>query len=52
MTPDEIAVALAVRKKMASYYLQVAARKLGAKNPVHAVAIAVESGMVIPKDGA
>ena len=50
MTADEIAVLLAVSKRMARYYLHVAARKLGARNLVHAVALAVESGMVILKD--
>lgn len=52
MSADEISVALAVTKNMARYYLHVAARKLGARNPVHAVTLAVESGVVIPKDGA
>ena len=51
-TADEIAAALAVSKSTARYYLHVAARKLGAKNLVHAVTLAVESGIVIPKGDA
>jgi LuxR family transcriptional regulator, quorum-sensing system regulator SdiA len=45
-TADEMAVALDVSKSMAQHYLRVAARKLGARNRVHAVAIAVELGLV------
>ncbi len=43
-TADEMAVELAVSKSMALHYLRVAARKLGARNRVHAVAIAVRMG--------
>lgn len=45
-TADEIAVALNVRKGTAVYYLRVATRKLGARNRVHAVAIAVHRGLI------
>jgi len=45
-TADEIATALNVSKSMAQHYLRVAARKLGARNRVHAVAIAVRMGLV------
>jgi DNA-binding CsgD family transcriptional regulator len=43
---DEIAFVLEVRKDEAAYYLRVAARKLKARNRVHAVAIAVRAGLV------
>ena len=43
---DEIAAALKVSQGMAHHYLRVAARKLGARNRVHAVAIAVRDGLV------
>jgi len=43
---DEIATALGVSQSMAHHYLRVAARKLGARNRVHAVAIAVRMGLV------
>ena len=43
-TADEMAVALGVSKSMALHYLRVAARKLGARNRVHAVAIADTHG--------
>jgi DNA-binding CsgD family transcriptional regulator len=33
---------------MALHYLRVAARKLGARNRVHAVALAVRSGLIKP----
>jgi DNA-binding CsgD family transcriptional regulator len=33
---------------MAMHYLRVAARKLGARNRVHAVAIAVRKGLIKP----
>ena len=46
---DEIAASLATSKSMAQHYLRVAARKLGARNRVHAVALAVEFGIVKPK---
>ncbi len=47
-TADEIAVALGVSKSLATHYLRVAARKLGARNRVHAVAIAVHKGLIKP----
>ncbi len=47
-TADEIAAALNVSKSVATHYLRVAARKLGARNRVHAVAIAVRTGLVKP----
>ena len=43
---DEIAAALNVSQGMAHHYLRVAARKLGARNRVHAVAVAVRNGLV------
>jgi LuxR family transcriptional regulator len=43
---DEIAQALDVSKSMALHHLRVATRKLGGRNRVHAVAIAVETGLV------
>jgi DNA-binding CsgD family transcriptional regulator len=49
-TADEMAIALDMSKSAAQYYLRVAARKLGARNRVHAVAIAVELGLVKPSD--
>ena len=45
---DEIALALDVSKSIAQHYLRVAARKLGARNRVHAVAIAVRMGLIDP----
>ena len=48
-TADEIAVFLGVSKSMAMHYLRVAARKLGARNRVHAVAIAVRKGLIKPR---
>ncbi len=48
---DEIAVELGVSKSMAQHFLRVATRKLGARNRVHAVAIAVQSGLIKPSDG-
>ncbi len=45
---DEIAAVLGVSKSMAMHYLRVAARKLGARNRVHAVAIAVRKGLIKP----
>ena len=45
-TAEEIATALKVSQSMAHHYLRVAARKLGARNRVHAVAIAVRNGLV------
>jgi DNA-binding CsgD family transcriptional regulator len=39
-TADEIASALGVSQSMANHYLRMVARKLGARNRVHAVAIA------------
>jgi LuxR family transcriptional regulator len=51
-TADEIAIALDVSKSMAQHYLRVAARKLGARNRVHAVAIAVRLGLIeVPGGG-
>lgn len=47
-TADEMAVALGVSKSMALHYLRVAARKLGARNRVHAVAIAIQKGLIKP----
>ena len=47
-TADEIAAALGVSKSVALHYLRVAARKLGARNRVHAVAIAVRNGLIKP----
>lgn len=46
---EEIAITLGVSKSMAMHYLRVAARKLGARNRVHAVAIAVRKGLIKPK---
>jgi DNA-binding CsgD family transcriptional regulator len=43
---EEIATGLKVSQSMAHHYLRVAARKLGARNRVHAVAIAVRKGLV------
>ena len=43
---DEIASELKVSQSMAHHYLRVAARKLGARNRVHAVAIGVRKGLV------
>ena len=43
---DEIASELNVSQSMAHHYLRVAARKLGARNRVHAVAIAVRKALV------
>jgi LuxR family transcriptional regulator len=47
-TADEIAVALNVRKGTAVHYFRVATRKLGARNRVHVVAIAVRQGLIEP----
>ena len=47
-TADEIAAALGVSKSVALHYLRVAARKLGARNRVHPVAIAVRNGLIKP----
>ena len=47
-----MAIALDMSKSAAQYYLRVAARKLGARNRVHAVAIAVELGLVKPRTAA
>ena len=47
---DEMAAALVMSKSMAQHYLRVASRKLGARNRVHAVALAVEMGLVKPKE--
>jgi DNA-binding CsgD family transcriptional regulator len=48
---DEMAAALGVGRGMAQHYLRVAARKLGARNRVHAVAIAVRMGLIKPSGG-
>jgi len=48
---DEIAAALKVSQGMAHHYLRVAARKLGARNRVHAVAVAVRNGLVTVTGG-
>ncbi len=45
-TANEIASILRVSHSMAHHYLRIAARKLGARNRVHAVAIAVRMGLV------
>ena len=45
-TADEIAIALNVRKGVAIHYLRIATRKLGARNRVHAVAIAIRQGLI------
>ncbi len=37
-----------ISKSIAQHYLRVAARKLGARNRVHAVAIAVRMGLIDP----
>jgi DNA-binding CsgD family transcriptional regulator len=48
---DEIALALGVSKSIAQHHLRVAARKLGARNRVHAVAMAVAMGLIEPWGG-
>jgi DNA-binding CsgD family transcriptional regulator len=48
---DEIALALSVGQGMAHHYLRLAARKLGARNRVHAVAVAVRNGLIQPTGG-
>ena len=48
---DEIAAALNVSQGMAHHYLRVAARKLGARNRVHAVAVAVRNKLIEPTGG-
>jgi DNA-binding CsgD family transcriptional regulator len=48
---DEMAVALGTSKSMAQHYLRVATRKLGARNRVHAVAIAVRDGLIKSSGG-
>jgi LuxR family quorum sensing-dependent transcriptional regulator len=48
---DEIAIELGVSKSLAQHYLRVAARKLGARNRVHAVAIAVRLRLIDPSRG-
>ena len=50
-TADEIATELGVSKGIAQHYLRVAARKLGARNRVYAVAIAVRSRLIKPSGG-
>ena len=46
LSADEIADALGVSQSMAHHYLRVAARKLAARNRVHAVAIAVRTALI------
>ena len=48
---EEIAEELDVSKSMAQHYLRVAARKLEARNRIHAVAIAVRMGLIETKGG-
>ena len=48
---EELSAELGVSKSTAVYYLRVAARKLGARNQVHAVAIVVRMGLVDPSRG-
>jgi DNA-binding NarL/FixJ family response regulator len=48
---DEMAQGLGVSKSIAQHYLRVAARKLEARNRIHAVAIAVKMGLIEPKGG-
>jgi DNA-binding CsgD family transcriptional regulator len=50
-TADEIADALGISKSIAQHHLRVAARKLEARNRIHAVAIAVKLGLIEPKGG-
>jgi DNA-binding CsgD family transcriptional regulator len=47
-TADEIAITLGVSQSMANHYVRIAARKLGGRNRVHAVAIAVSTGVIDP----
>lgn len=46
---EEIAASLKVSKSSVRNYLIVAARKLGARNTAHAVAIAVHRGLINSK---
>ena len=48
---EEMAAELGASKSMVQHYLRVAARKLGARNRVHAVAIAVNMGLITPLSG-
>jgi len=48
---DEMAAAMGVSKSIAQHHLRVAARKLEARNRIHAVAIAVRMGLIEPKGG-
>ena len=50
-TADEMAVAMGVSKSLAQHYLRVATRKLGARNRVHAVAIAIRDGLIESSGG-
>jgi DNA-binding CsgD family transcriptional regulator len=50
-TAEELSAELGVSKSTAVYYLRVAARKLRARNQVHAVAIIVRMGLVDPSSG-
>ena len=45
-TAEELAIELGVNKSTAIHCLRVAARKLNARNRVHAVAIVVRLGLV------
>jgi LuxR family transcriptional regulator len=42
---EEIAAEMNIGRSMAQHYVRVAARKLGARNRVHAVALAVRLGL-------
>lgn len=48
---DEIAQTLSLSKSMVQHHLRVATRKLGGRNRIHAVAIAVETGLIKPTRG-
>ncbi|MGN6460837.1 MAG: response regulator transcription factor [Pseudolabrys sp.] len=43
---EEIAQSLSLSKSMVQHHLRVATRKLGGRNRIHAVALAVEAGLV------
>ncbi len=47
----EIAALLGISESTANHHLRIAARKLGARNRVHAVAVAVSIGLVHPTGG-
>jgi LuxR family transcriptional regulator len=48
---EEIAQTLSLSKSMVQHHLRVATRKLGGRNRIHAVAIAVENGLIKPARG-